>query len=356
MTVLTAFDGLMVKRFYLADDGDLACQSYGQESHFSARISLVNGLADVFDVITQTSEAPRSVLIRGAPAVGLAQPARRKAANFPEPEQGRRWLMLDFDNIEVPAGIDACSVEAIERAAILNLPAEFHNASYAFQFSGSAGIFRPDGSPWKSGLNVHLFFWLDRPITGKLLEAYLIRHCIDTGFYERTFNRAGSPWIKWGIDTSVVRTPVQPLYVARPVVGTGVVCRLSRESRQGLINKELSAVCLPELHDQLRSEVVASRRQLLDEHKRQCGYVESRSVTRSAQGGISVSSFFQAPALEGPQRDRVLTSVEFYDDDQDAAVFYFEDENSAGSWYVTKSSPTRAQHFGGQLSMLLRIA
>jgi hypothetical protein len=67
--------------------------------------------------------------------------------------------MIDFDDQDVPEGINPTSVEALE-LVIKKLPPEFHNASYFYQHSSSAGIVGPDGLPRKKGLNAHAFFWL----------------------------------------------------------------------------------------------------------------------------------------------------------------------------------------------------
>lgn len=91
--------------------------------------------------------------------------------------------MIDFDHIELPPALDPPSVEAVEYV-IAKLPAKFHVVSYYYQFSNSAGIIKPDGTPRKTGFNGHVYFWIDRPIHGKQLTAYLKLHCINTGFYD----------------------------------------------------------------------------------------------------------------------------------------------------------------------------
>lgn len=352
ITVLTAFEQIMVKRF-LIDDGQLVCVPYGQESHFYHTVNHVSGIVDLGNLVERLSGEPKAILIRGTAVPGLPSPIRRIQANFPEHPEGCRWVMLDFDDLSLPEDMSPVSQQAIEYA-VSKLPMEFHHVSYYFQFSASAGVLRPDGTPLKKGLNVHLFFWLDQPIQGKRLEAFLIRHCIETGFYDKTLDRSGAPWIRWGIDPSVVRSSVQPLYVGQPLIGEGVRTLILASDRQGFVHKAENVVTLPELDENIRQAVADDRRRLQNAYKRECGFTESRLVTRSSQGGIAVTNYYRPVLGTSPSENRTLSRTEPYGEDDNALVLFFEGENSPGSWYVSKSSPSLARHFGGQLSMPLK--
>jgi hypothetical protein len=176
ITVLTAFNNNTVKRYQIGEAGAVICIPYGQESHFKYDIHHVEGIAQLGSLIAQLSQTQNTILIRGVPTPGLPSPIRRKKGNFPEHSAGCSWAMLDFDDLPVPEGMSPTSQDAIEYA-ISKLPKEFRNSSYFFQFSSSAGIIKMDGSPLKTGLNVHLFFCFDRPVPGILLAAYLERYC-----------------------------------------------------------------------------------------------------------------------------------------------------------------------------------
>jgi hypothetical protein len=102
--------------------------------------------------------------------------------------QGHHWVMFDFDKVPV-TGLDTME----ERLAHLieMLPPAFHDASFHYQWSSSAGM---DG--WQT-LSAHLWYWLREPWTDDLL-------------IERIEDQ------QWDIDECTIRT-VQPNYTARPL-------------------------------------------------------------------------------------------------------------------------------------------
>lgn len=151
VTVLTAFSNITVKRFQIEESGALTCIPYGQESHFGHALCQVGNIAELGSLVQTLSFTQNSILIRGTATPGLAAPIRRRDYNFPEHASGCPWLMIDFDNLQLPEGMSPSSREAIEHV-IRKLPSEFHGASYYYQFSASAGILNPDGSPLKTGL------------------------------------------------------------------------------------------------------------------------------------------------------------------------------------------------------------
>lgn len=183
VTVLTSLDHPVNKRFYEDEVGRVQKVNFQNAYSFSATKVPASGIHDLARVIETYSRDNRCILIRGLPVSSSAYRVRKTKENFAEHSEGTQWAMLDFDDIKVPEGMDPLSAEAIEWM-IARLPAEFHDATYFFQFSASAGILGVDGVPLKSGLNVHLFFWLDRRVPGKQLAAYLSLHCMQTGFYE----------------------------------------------------------------------------------------------------------------------------------------------------------------------------
>lgn len=345
VTVLTAFSNITVKRFQLNESGVLTCIPYGQESHFEHAQHHVANIATLGDLVGQCSRTQNTILIRGQAIPGLYKVSSRRMEKFPEPSDGCQWVMLDFDDLSLPDGMSPTSREAIEHI-VSKLPAEFHSASYFFQFSSSAGIADQDGTPLKTGLNVHLFFWLDRPAPGKILSAYLELHCISTGFYEKTFDSSGAPRICWGIDPAVIRSSVQPHYVGLPIIGAGVASSIAIEARQGLVTKQCDSVALPEFDANVREEAFIKRKQLSDAYKRECGLVEARLVTRAAHGGISVSSYYRQADGSSPSVNRVFVKGVPYDGSGKTVILHFDDEGSPGSWYVTKLSPQLARRFG----------
>ena len=353
VTVLTAFSNNTVKRFHLDEAGELKCVPYGQESHFKHELCSVNNIAELGALVSTLSSMQNTLLIRGQAIQGLREPIRRRAENFPEHPDGCCWVMLDFDNLPAPEGMSPTGNDAIEHV-VSKLPAEFQEASYFYQFSSSAGIAKQDGSPLKLGINMHLFFWLSKPEQGKRLNAYLELHCIRTQFYEKSFDRAGEPIIRTGIDPAVIRSSVQPHYVGLPIIGPGVITTISSQDRQGLVVKRSNSVVLPEFGEDIQNSALIARRQLLNTYKKECGFVEARLVTRAAHGGISVSTFHRKAAGPSPSANRIFVQAVPYGDEGKTVILHFEAEASPGSWFVNQASPTLARRFGDFSSFPLK--
>ena len=201
---------------------------------------------------------------------------------------------------------------------------------------------------------MHLFFWFSEPVLGKSLDAYLALHCIRTGFYEKAFDRAGDPIVRAGIDPAVIRSSVQPHYVGLPIIGTGVTTTISLAERQELVVKGNDSVVLPKFEEGIEQSALIARRKLLHDYKRECGFVETRLVTRAAHGGISVSTYHRKVEGQSPSVNRVFVKADPYGEGAKAVILHFDDESSLGSWYVSQASPMLAFRFGDFSSLPLK--
>lgn len=334
-----------VKTYGIDATGQFKCIPYGNEIFFSYRLEQAYGIDQLSALLTELSKRKNAILIRGNPILGLSKQTDRKGGKFPEAKDGCYWVMIDFDNLPVPEGMNPNSKESIEYY-IHKLPNEFHGVSYFYQFSSSAGIQNSDGTPLKKGLNVHLFFWFKSPIHGKQLSAYFESHCYENQFYEKAFDRHGQPVIKTGVDLSVIRSSVQPHYIGLPNILKGVICTLPPEDRQGLVKKKSDEVELPELADSLIPETLAKRKRILNAWKVECGFVTARITTRALHGGISVSTYYRNPNGPSPSTNRVFVEAKPYGADEDTIILFFDGEFSPGSFFVKKSSPQLAIRFG----------
>lgn len=353
VTVLTSQDHLANKRYYKDETRGVQKSSYQNAYLFKTELVPVDGIAALGHVIETFSANVRCILIRGLPTHSFPNGIRRTQENFPEHPDGTQWVMLDFDNIKVPDGMDPLSHEAIEWV-ITQLPAGFHDVTYFFQFSASAGILGADGVPLKSGLNVHLFFWLDRRIPGKQLAAYLSLHCMETGFYKLGANKADVVALSPGIDPAVIGNEVQPHYVAAPTIGDGVVCQLSAENRQGLVRKNSQSVTVPELDKTVERQARTLKAQLVNEYKRTHGYTP-RMLMTTVQGQIAATRYSVALNRSGQpaRRGRTLVDTKLSDDGKFLTLF-FEGESSSGSWYVPKQRPQLGIRHGDGETMPLK--
>ena len=339
----------MVKAFRLGAEGQVEVTPYDNAVTFTAHRIEVTDIRSLASAITTLSQRTDSVLIRGEPKFGYDGIGRRRTLdNFQPVPGGTSWVMLDVDNVPIPDGVDPLSAEAREWV-IAQLPPEFHDVSYFYQYSASAGILKADGTPLKKGISIHLFFWLG----GHLLEdrefsACWELHCLRKGFFWRRVSN-GVPRITYGIDLSVVRNCVQPHYIAPPLIGEGVQCLLAPDQRQGLVLKGQDVVVLPKPEDSLLAKAKHLRRKVDREWKREQGWVSETQVTRTSNGAHRVQNFLHAPVAH---TGRVFLGATPYGDD--SVILSLEDEKSKGSWYVSKFSPTFAQRFGDGAQVPLR--
>lgn len=338
----------MHKRFYLDRKGDLKVVPYPKAKLFDAIAVPVNGIRDLGRVVAGISGDPKRIVIRGLhkrPKVSMTQ---RLKDIFPEHPQGTPWVMIDFDDIELPERVDPLSRVAIEHC-IEKLPPEFQGVTYFYQHSNSAGILNPDGTPRKAGLNAHVFFWLGRRVPGEVMAAHLQLHCIQTGFYEVGFDKGGGVRVKYGIDPSVIKGAVQPHYTAAPEIAVGVQCQLDPSQRQGFVKKDLDQVQIPALPDDLVSDVNRRQTLITDDFKRRNGLMSVISQTRTGTGISTVQHWVNPNAsLRGGRtfvKGKLSKDGKFF-------TLFFADENSPGSYYVIKDRPEFAYRHGGDKMLL----
>lgn len=180
---------------------------------FRAERRHLANVVELSNLLTLLEPDARAFVIRGEPFpdINLNQPVRRKKRPdkvgrcwFRDVSGGLRWVLLDFDKVQMPAAAD---VIADPEGAVLYLvsllPAYCQDISFHWQLSSSAGI---GDNP---GLSAHLWFWFDRAVTDAELSVWAERHNLP-------------------IDTALFRT-VQPHYTAAPLF-TGMDDPLPRRS------------------------------------------------------------------------------------------------------------------------------
>ena len=133
---------------------------------FEAPVSCIRSLSFMLTAVEARQDC---LVIRGAPRADLdiGRPQRRQKTNFRTPPRGRQWVLVDVDKVSLPPGLSLREdIDAVREHVIGLLPAEFHRASHHWQLSSSAGITDP------SGVSLHLWFWLDRPVSDAQLKAW----------------------------------------------------------------------------------------------------------------------------------------------------------------------------------------
>lgn len=350
ITVLKSkFNRSLTKSFSI-NNGELVKIPYSQETYFKARRFPVEDLNAFYAMLSKLQDEPQQFIVRGVnQAVTLAKTKRNKGI-FPEHHEGTPWVMIDVDNYPLPEDVSPFSMEAIELYIKL-LPSEFQDASFIYQYSSSAGICDTDGNLLKKGLNVHLFFWLDKRVPGKELAGYLQKHCLETGFYQESFDKNGYPGIGLGVDMAPLRSSCQPHYTANPIIGEGVHCLLNNEQRLGLIQKSSDVVCIPDIPNGIIPRSKALKNRLDNELKERHGFIKAKSVSRTRQG-TGIQSYYRHP--NAPVRGGRQLARYSLDDNNQFCTLFFTDENSPGSWYVARRSPEVAMRHGDEEIMPLK--
>lgn len=345
VTVLRCPGHKAVKTFQLSQNGDLERISYSPgQAFFRVQQRPVSSIVELAELLEALSRTDDQIIIRGVPTTPHSGSVRRNKENFAEPEEGRPFVMLDFDDVALPEGMDSLSLAAIEHV-LAKLPEPFGQASYFFQFSASAGIMHPNGQPLKSGLNAHVFFYLSRPVPGMTMRGFLGLHCLETGFYQWKPNVNGVPRLVLGVDPAVIQNAVQPHYVGQPIIGEGVRCLEFPNGRQGLVHKDQLSVDVPELCPGLSRAFQAAKTTIRTEYMRSLGYRSQVRYSRMPNGRIGATQAYRCPTSSRPvEGGRELDRVEFYG--EDTVRLFFAGENSPGSWFVKKTAPTLAIRFG----------
>src|SRR3989442_2673136 len=90
--------------------------------------------------------------------------------NSKTPHSGSNRIYIEFKKNTLPPGLRLRQdISAVCDHMSGLLPTEFHQASYHWHLSSSAGITHP------SIVSLHLWYWLDRPVPDALLKAWALR-------------------------------------------------------------------------------------------------------------------------------------------------------------------------------------
>jgi hypothetical protein len=212
------------------NDGVLSVtKGYSNGLRFKYSERTAADIHSLYSVLKKLSRNPKAFIIRGAirdhvdpsKKVYRRKDEKRWVDDAHFEECPRRWLMIDFDKVPLD-GIDLVKApgRTVRRAIKKYLPECYHNVSFVWQLSSSAGIGDDAGL-----LSVHIWFILDRPVgEGEL----------------KTFHALKAP----DVDRAIFRT-IQVHYIAAPIFEGGIQDHLPR--RIGLVELDEDEVSLPEL-------------------------------------------------------------------------------------------------------------
>lgn len=172
LSVLMSHDRPVAKRYFVGESGEVEKQDYQLAKQFKATSFLITTIYALARLIGLLSLSRHMILLRGIHRDGQDDNTWRTKYEFQEHPDGTNWVMLDIDGVPAPEGISPVSLEAVQWLIRSKLPPEFQNVTCFYQFSGSAGVLKSDGSPLKPGIRVHLFYMLSRRVPGYLLAGY----------------------------------------------------------------------------------------------------------------------------------------------------------------------------------------
>ena len=142
-------------------DGRIDIKQYGNVYLFDNEAIEYHSLENAYDDFRELASSRRFCFIRGNIKPEFRGKKCRRLlhddnATIEADPIGKNLLMFDFDDVDNPGGVQP-SVADLERLVVAQLPAEFHGASFFYQFSSRAGVYGWD--PFK----VHLFYWTTKP-------------------------------------------------------------------------------------------------------------------------------------------------------------------------------------------------
>ncbi len=217
------------KTFSVMDDGTIVKISYTAGRFYNVESRDVNGIQELSELLTELEQYGSVLIIRGLPysEADISAPVRRKihkkpGDSYPFIDVPQNWVMIDIDSLDLPAGMDVIDspAEAIEYT-IEQLPEEFHNATYHWQFSSSHGVPKnKDDQFINDRIKIHLWFWLEHGVTTYDIRQWANNHN----------NTHGSKLI----DTSLYNA-VQPHYITKPIFEYPIKDPVA--SRSGLTQK-----------------------------------------------------------------------------------------------------------------------
>jgi hypothetical protein len=184
ITILETVGPHLTKRF----KADGTVEAYDDAASFKVHEVQVDNLVELHSLLTALQAEPNKGVIRGR-FVGVEKAEKghveatfkRVNANFGD--QPLHWMCIEADSYR-PRFADPVQqpVEAIQEFICDCLPSTFHDASFRWQLSSSAG------QPGKEGiLKTHLWFWLATPCTSAQLYTWAktIGPAVDAAVFRR---------------------------------------------------------------------------------------------------------------------------------------------------------------------------
>ncbi len=179
LTILTCVDhgAIATKRIECDKDGNIKKHSFSSGKYFTHREIEVCDIWSLGKVIQSQETRANEVLIRGvaapeSPKIAMRRKIGSEGGIFNDP--GKRWVMFDIDDFPLPEWIDpAKDPEAAVKWVRAALPRPFRKVTCFYQFSTSQNLPERKGEAPPKIAKLHLFFWLDKPVTSEQWRDYI---------------------------------------------------------------------------------------------------------------------------------------------------------------------------------------
>ena len=140
---------------------DVIQQPFSTGSLFNVAEEPVSDLKSLSGLLQRLEDDSTRTTIRGSLMNNQSNPVPRKMEYFTATP--RQWCMIDIDSLAWDG--DLSDQQEMVSYAIQQLPAEFQATDCWYHLSSSMGI--------KSGINVNLWFWLERTCSDNELKTWL---------------------------------------------------------------------------------------------------------------------------------------------------------------------------------------
>ena len=157
MTLLTSATGHALVKSFRGEE--LSQQPFSTGKLFNVSEELVSDLQSLSALLQRLEDDTTHTVIRGSMTDGQNRPGPRNKETFIATP--RQWCTIDIDSLAWDG--DLSDQQEMVSYAIQQLPVDFQAADCWYHFSSSMGI--------KDGINVHLWFWLERRCSDKDVSA-----------------------------------------------------------------------------------------------------------------------------------------------------------------------------------------
>ena len=249
LTILSASNNSRLQKSFSGPD--LGMQKFNICKHFTVEEQPVCDLQSLAAAIGDLEHTATKTVIRGAPISTETGGVARTKDNFSA--TCRRWCMIDIDSL--PWDGDINDHRAMLVYATSQLPTEFQKADCGYHFSSSMGI--------KSGIRVHLWYWLDRPCSDDEMKAWLSGCPVDM----RMFN------------------PIQIHLTANPSFENGASDPYP--NRSGMFEAGHGVISVP-VPDDLQGRSASLAVMTKPRHHSQSGSLDPVEVVRDPETGLAI--------------------------------------------------------------------